>query len=119
MIISSETRVSAEAKLVDLQRRHPVGGQRHRVERRGNNNSSGGVVGLLLKAVITQIADTLSNRGYPIAGITASRLFLRRPAERHPVRPAFAEVSEGRVRRRLEWSRVTPFRLTRPTSHWR
>lgn len=75
MIISSETRVSAEAKLVDLRSGATLWeGRATASSEEGNNNSSGGVVGLLVKAVITQIADTLSNRGHPIAGITASRL---------------------------------------------
>ena len=75
MIISSETRVSAEAKLVDLRSGATLWeGSATASSEEGNNNSSGGVVGLLVKAVITQIADTLSNRGHPIAGITASRL---------------------------------------------
>lgn len=75
MIISSETRVSAEGKLVDLRSGATLWeGTATASSEEGNNNSGGGVVGLLLKAVISQIADTLSNRGHPIAGITASRL---------------------------------------------
>ncbi|WP_374244619.1 DUF799 domain-containing protein [Zoogloea sp.] len=75
MIVSSETRVSAEAKLVDLRSGATLWESSATASsEEGNNNSSGGVVGLLLKAVITQIADTLSNRGHPIAGITANRL---------------------------------------------
>lgn len=75
MIISSETRVSAEGKLVDLRSGATLWeGTATASSEEGNNNSGGGVVGLLVKAVITQIADTLSNRGHPIAGITADRL---------------------------------------------
>lgn len=75
MIISSETRVSAEGKLVDLRSGATLWeGRATASSAEGDNNSGGGALGLLLKAVITQIADTLSNRGHPIAGITASRL---------------------------------------------
>ena len=75
MIISSETRVSAEGKLVDLRSGATLWeGRATASSAEGDNNSGGGALGLLLKAVITQIADTLSNRGHPIAGITADRL---------------------------------------------
>lgn len=75
MIISSETRVSAEGKLVDLRSGATLWeGRATASSAEGDNNSGGGALGLLLKAVITQIADTLSNRGHPIAGITANRL---------------------------------------------
>lgn len=75
MIISSETRVSAEGKLVDLRNGSTLWeGRATASSAEGDNNSGGGALGLLLKAVITQIADTLSNRGHPIAGITADRL---------------------------------------------
>ena len=75
MIVSSETRVSAEGKLVDLRSGATLWeGRATASSAEGDNNSGGGALGLLLKAVITQIADTLSNRGHPIAGITADRL---------------------------------------------
>ena len=75
MIITSETRVSAEGKLVDLRSGATLWeGRATASSAEGDNNSGGGALGLLLKAVITQIADTLSNRGHPIAGITADRL---------------------------------------------
>lgn len=74
-IISSETRVTANAKLVDLRDGRTLwSGSATASSNEGNNNSSGGLVGLLIQAVITQIADTLTERGHVIAGTTSQRL---------------------------------------------
>lgn len=74
-VIVSETRVTAEGRLVDLKTGQTLWtGTATASSNEGNNNSGGGLVGLLVKAVISQIADTLSNRGHGIAGITSQRL---------------------------------------------
>lgn len=74
-VIMSETRVSAEARLVDLRSGKTLwAGNATASSNEGNNNSGGGLIGLLVKAVVSQIADTLSDRGHAIAGITSGRL---------------------------------------------
>lgn len=74
-IVVAETRVTAEGRLVDLRTGKTLwNGSATASSNEGNNNSSGGLVGLLVQALITQIADTLSNRGHQIAGITSQRL---------------------------------------------
>lgn len=74
-IIASETRVTAEGRLVDLRSGKTLWvGSATASSNEGNNNSGGGLVGLLVKAVVSQIIDSLSNRGHAIAGITSNRL---------------------------------------------
>ncbi len=74
-IIASETRVTAEGRLVDLKTGRTLwSGSATASSNEGNNNNNGGLIGLLVKAVISQIADTLSDRGHAIAGITGQRL---------------------------------------------
>lgn len=74
-VVTSDTRVTAEAKLVDLRTGNTLWtGQATASSNEGNSNSGGGLIGLLVKAVVNQIANTLSNRSHPIAGITAYRL---------------------------------------------
>ena len=74
-VIVAETRVTAEGRLVDLRSGKVLWtGSATASSNEGNNNSNGGLVGLLVQALITQIADTLSNRGHQIAGIASHRL---------------------------------------------
>lgn len=74
-VIMSETRVTAEGRLVDLRTGKTLWtGAATASSAEGQNNSGGGLVGLLVKAVITQIIESLSDKGHPIAGITSYRL---------------------------------------------
>lgn len=74
-IVMSETRVTAEGRLVDLRNGRVLWeGSATASSNEGNNNSGGGLVGLLVKAVVSQIIDSLSNRGHAIAGMTSNRL---------------------------------------------
>lgn len=74
-VIMSETRVTAEARLVDLRSGKTLWtGAASASSNEGNNNNSGGLAGLLIKALVSQIVDTLSNRGHAIAAITSQRL---------------------------------------------
>lgn len=75
VIISSETRVTAEARLVDAKSGKTLWtGSATASSAEGNNNNSGGLVGLLVKAIVSQIVDNLGNRGHQIAGIATTRL---------------------------------------------
>lgn len=73
-VIVSETRVTAAGRLVDLRdgRTLWTGSATASSEEGGNN--SGGLAALLVKALLTQILDTVTNRGHAIAGITSQRL---------------------------------------------
>lgn len=74
-VIASETRVSVAGRLVDLRTGKELWtGTATASSNEGDSNSGGGLVGLLVKAVINQIADSLSNRGHQIAGVASQRL---------------------------------------------
>lgn len=74
-VIASETRVTAAGRLVDLRSGKELwSGTATASSSEGDSNSGGGLVGLLVKAVINQIVDSLSSRGHQIAGITTQRL---------------------------------------------
>jgi hypothetical protein len=75
MVIASETRVTAEGKLVDLKTGQTLwSGAATASSNEGNNSNSGGLIGMLVQAVVEQIANTLTDRGHPIAGMTSHRL---------------------------------------------
>ncbi|MGE5471341.1 MAG: DUF799 domain-containing protein [Bacteroidota bacterium] len=77
MVIASETRVTAEGRLVDLRTGKLLwSGNATASSNEGQNNSGGGLVGLLVKAIVSQIADSVSNRGHLIAGMTSQRLLV-------------------------------------------
>jgi hypothetical protein len=73
-VIASETRVTAEGRLVDLKTGRTLWTGSATASSNEGNNNNGGLIGLLVKAVISQIVDTLSERGHAIAGITGQRL---------------------------------------------
>jgi hypothetical protein len=74
-VISSETRVTAEAKLIDLRSGKTLwSGAATASSAEGDSNSGGGLIGLLVKAAIKQIIETVSNQGHVIAGRTSARL---------------------------------------------
>jgi hypothetical protein len=74
-VIASESRVTAEGRLVDLRSGKTLWvGSATASSSEGDNNSGGGLIGLLVKAVVNQIVGSLSNRDHGIAGITSNRL---------------------------------------------
>ena len=73
-VIMSETRVTAEGKLVDLRTGKTLWAGSATAASSEGNNSGGGLVGMLITAAVTQIVETLSSQGHVIAGITSSRL---------------------------------------------
>lgn len=76
-VISSEAVVTLEAKLVDLRSGELLwdGSATASSAEQGGSNQ-GGLVGLLVKAVIEQIANNVSERSHPIAGIASERLLV-------------------------------------------
>jgi hypothetical protein len=74
-VVMSDTRVTAEGRLVDLRSGKTLWeGSATASSSEGDRNSGGGLVGLLIKAVVNQVAGNLSDRAYGIAGITSNRL---------------------------------------------
>ncbi|MDE9541749.1 DUF799 domain-containing protein [Xenorhabdus bovienii] len=75
LVISSDTRVSAAARLVDLRSGKQLWrGTATASSTENDNYSSGGLVGMLVSAAISQIANTITDRGHDIAGIASNRL---------------------------------------------
>lgn len=73
-LISSESRVTAEARLVDLRSGQVLWKGAASASSAEGRSSSGGLVGLLVTAVVSQIVESSTNRSHPIAGITSQRL---------------------------------------------
>lgn len=74
-VVNSEARVTLEARLVDLRTGQLLwdGVATASSAEQGGGNQ-GGLLGLLVKAVVDQIANSLSERSHPIAGIASQRL---------------------------------------------
>lgn len=74
-VLNSETAVTLEAKLVDLRSGQLLWegtASASSAEQSGNNQ--GGLIGLLVKAVVEQIVASTTDRSHPIAGIATQRL---------------------------------------------
>ncbi|MCP1104616.1 DUF799 domain-containing protein [Serratia nevei] len=75
MVISSETRVTVTARLVDLRNGKQLwAGSATASSNEGNNNNSGGLLGMVISAAISQIADTISDKGFDVGAIANTRL---------------------------------------------
>ncbi|MGE8148055.1 DUF799 domain-containing protein [Pseudomonas frederiksbergensis] len=75
MVISSETAVTATAKLVDLKTGTTLWtGAARASSEEGGNNSGGGLIGMLITAAVKQIINSSTDAGYPIAGVASNRL---------------------------------------------
>lgn len=75
VVLSSDTIVSAEAKLVDLRTGELLwqgAASASSGENRGAN--SNGLLGMLVEAALNQIIETVTDRGFDVAGIAAARL---------------------------------------------
>ncbi|WP_426153431.1 DUF799 domain-containing protein [Pseudomonas sp. DC3000-4b1] len=75
MVLSSATIVTAHARLVDLKTGTTLWTGAASASSQENQNNGGGLVGMLIVAAVNQIiASAVDDAGYPIAGITSSRL---------------------------------------------
>ncbi|WP_454877709.1 DUF799 domain-containing protein [Serratia inhibens] len=75
MVINSETRVTVNAKLVDLRNGKQLwAGVASASSNENNNNSSGGLLGMVISAAVAQIVDTISDKGFDIGAIANTRL---------------------------------------------
>ena len=67
--------VTASARLVDLRTGKLLWeGSASASSAEQQGNSGGGLIGMLVVAVVNQIANTLTDKGHEIAGITSVRL---------------------------------------------
>ena len=74
-LLASDTRVTAEASLIDMRNGQLLWkGIATASSTEQGNSSSGGLVGMLVQALVDQIASSLSDRSHQIAGITSNRL---------------------------------------------
>lgn len=74
-LLASDTRVTAEASLIDMRNGQLLWkGIATASSTEQGNSSSGGLVGMLVQALVDQIANSLSDRSHQIAGITSNRL---------------------------------------------
>lgn len=74
MVISSETRVTVAARLVDLRNGKQLWSGTATASSNEGNNSSGGLLAMVISAAISQIADTISDKGFDIGAIANTRL---------------------------------------------
>jgi hypothetical protein len=75
VVLSSDTVVTVSATLVDLRTGTVLWQDKataSSAENRGN--SGGGLVGMLIEAAVNQIIETVTDRGFDIAAISANRL---------------------------------------------
>ena len=73
-VINSESRVSAEASLVDLASGGVLWQGSATASSAEGRSSSGGLVGILVQAIVSQIVETITDRSHPVAGVTSMRL---------------------------------------------
>lgn len=74
-VVSSEAAVALNAKLVDLRSEALLWeGSAAASTAEQSGATQGGLIGLLIKAVIEQVANSVSNRSHPMAGLASQRL---------------------------------------------
>ncbi|TKI04627.1 DUF799 domain-containing protein [Martelella alba] len=75
LILSSDTRVTAKARLVDLRSGKLLwSGQATASSDERNNDNNNNLIGMLITAAVSQVASNLMDRGHDIAGITSTRM---------------------------------------------
>ncbi|MEB6335764.1 DUF799 domain-containing protein [Serratia rhizosphaerae] len=74
-VIDSETRVTVNARLLDLRNGKALwSGSATASSNENSNNSGAGLLGMVINAAIAQIANTLSDKGFDVGAITNTRL---------------------------------------------
>lgn len=74
-VINSVSVVSAQAKLVDLRTGITLwNGSASASSDEGGNNSSGGLAGMLITALVKQIINTATDASHTVAGVATNRL---------------------------------------------
>lgn len=80
-VITSESRVTASARMVDLRSGELLWEGSATASSAEGRNSNGGLIGMLLQAVVSQIAESVSNRSHIVAATTSSRLLSAHPPD--------------------------------------
>lgn len=73
-VVTSATVVTLEAKLIDLRTGKQLWDGKATASSAEGQNSGGGLVGMLVTALVNQVVNTLSDRSVQISGITTQRL---------------------------------------------
>lgn len=74
-VLNSDTRVTATARLVDARSGKQLwNGGATASTNEGNNSNSGGLLGMLITAAITQVAHTATEKAHEIAEVTSIRM---------------------------------------------
>lgn len=73
-VVTSATVVTLEAKLIDLRTGKQLWDGKASASSAEGQNSGGGLVGMLVTALVNQVVNTLSDRSVQISGITTQRL---------------------------------------------
>lgn len=73
-LLDSVVEVSASAKLIDLRSGRELWHGKASIAESSNNNNSGGLIGMLVGAVVNQVANTLSDRSHEVTGKANYRL---------------------------------------------
>lgn len=73
-VLSSESRVTAEARLIDLRTEQTLWSGAATASSAEGRNSSGGLAGMLIQAVVSQIVESATNHSHTVAGTTSHRL---------------------------------------------
>jgi len=78
-VIASETRVTAQARIVDLRTGQLLWqGGATASSSEGRSSNQGGLAGLLANALVTQIIETASDTSFKYAGVASQRLLSHR-----------------------------------------
>lgn len=73
-VIASESRVTASARLVDLRSGSLIWAGTSTASSAEGRSSSGGLLGILVTALVSQIIESSTNQAHPIAGVMSNRL---------------------------------------------
>lgn len=72
-VLASTVTVSIDAELLDLRNGAKLWSGSKQVVH-SNNNSNGGLIGMLVQAVVDQVVNNLTDRSYSVAGMTNAQL---------------------------------------------
>lgn len=73
-VISSDTRVTANAELIDIRTGQKLWSGSATASSTEQNSSSSSLLVMMVQAVIEQVANTLSDKGHEVSGVTSARL---------------------------------------------
>ncbi|MCI6989563.1 MAG: DUF799 domain-containing protein [Campylobacter sp.] len=93
-VIASSTVVSAEAKLVDTISGKTLWDGSVTLSDQANNNG-GGIIGMLITAAISQIADTIGDKGYDVS-INASNVLFATGCDRCILKGPYRKDSDNK-----------------------